>query len=202
LLLADDHRLFNDGLKALLSDDFTVVAQVFSGTAIAPAVLRHDPDVLLLDFNLPGLNGLEAARTLLADFPTLRIVLLTMYNEPRIVEEFRLLGARGFLLKTASKEELTLAIRLVVGGGLYFPPPAGKAADAAHADDAFLKQFLLTPREVDIIRLVQEGLSSKQIADRLGLSPFTVDTHRKNIYVKLGISTVAELVNFAGKLGL
>jgi DNA-binding NarL/FixJ family response regulator len=126
-----------------------------------------------------------------------------MYGENRHIEEFRRAGASGYMLKTSSKDELLTAIRSVARRTPYFDPKlADEKQFSNHADDVFLKKYKLSPREVEIIRHIKMGLSSPQIAEKINLSQHTVDTHRKNIHAKLGISTVAELVRFAIEMNL
>lgn len=205
ILIIDDHRLFNDGLRLMLTDapDLTIVGQVYHSREGIQEVARLRPDVLLIDFNMPDINGLDLTRQLLTRLGNQRILILSMYGEQRHIDEFREAGALGYMLKTSTKDELLTAIRSVARGIPYFDP---KLTDTHqfdnHADDVFLRQYKLSPREVEIIRYIKQGLSSPQIALKVHLSPYTIETHRKNIHAKLGISTVAELVRFAVEAGL
>lgn len=200
VLIIDDHRLFNDGLRLMLADapDLAIVGQVYHSREGLRAVSRLRPDVLLIDFNMPELDGLGLTRQLLAQLGRQQILILSMYGEQRYIDEFREAGALGYMLKTSTKEELLSAIWSVAQGRPYFDP---KLADQKqfnnHAGDVFLKKYKLSPREVEIIRYIKQGFSGPQIAEKVNLSPHTIDTHRKNIHAKLGIKTVAELVRFA-----
>jgi DNA-binding NarL/FixJ family response regulator len=205
ILLADDHALFSDGLCGLLNaePDMQVVAQVATGPEVLPAVHQFQPDLILLDVNLPRQNGRELAPILLRDFPNLRVLVLTMYAEKRMVEGFAQMGIHGYILKNAARTELLTGIRAVRDGQRYFDPKlTNPRATDQHAGDLFLRQFQLTPREVEIIRLIREGLSSQQIADRAGLSLLTVNSHRRNIHVKLGTATTLDLIRFAEEQGI
>jgi DNA-binding NarL/FixJ family response regulator len=205
ILLADDHQLFNDGLHSLLSaeTDLRVVGQVYDGSGVLPAVQQHNPDLLLLDVNMPKLSGRDLAPQLLRDFPTLKLIILTMYAESRLVSTFRQMGVGGYILKNASRPTLLEGIRTVLAGGQFFDPQlkAPPTTDL-HGDDVFIKQFQLTPRELSIIRLVVQGLNSQEIADKTGLSYLTIKTHRRNIHFKLNTNSTAELIRFAQERGL
>jgi DNA-binding NarL/FixJ family response regulator len=205
ILLADDHALFSDGLCGILNAeaDMQVVAQVGTGTEVLPAVHQCQPDLLLLDVNLPRQHGRDLAPILLRDFPNLLVVILTMYAEKRMVETFGQMGVHGYILKNAARTDLLTGIRTVRDGGRYFDPRlVNPRAPDPHAGDVFLRQFQLTPREVEIIRLIREGLSSQQIADRAGLSLLTVNSHRRNVHAKLGTATTLDLIRFAEEQGL
>jgi DNA-binding NarL/FixJ family response regulator len=205
VLVIDDHRLFNDGLISMLADapDLTIVGQIYHSREALQQVFQLRPDVLVIDFNMPDINGLDLTKELIAQMGPQRILILSMYGERRYIDDFRKAGALGYMLKTSTKDELLTAIRTVAQGLPYFDPKlADEKQFSNHTDDVFLKQYKLSPREVEIIRHIKVGLSSPQIAETLNLSPYTIDTHRKNIHAKLGISTVAELVRFAVEMGL
>ena len=205
VLLIDDHRLFNDGLKSLLDTqpDLTVCGQVFSATDALATVHRLTPQLVLLDVNLQGSNGIDLGRQLLHHFTGLQVILLTMYNQPKLLDEARRAGLHGYLLKDATTDQLLTGIRTVLNGGTFFVlnEPDPNTSDNRFGDD-FARRLSLTFREVEIIRLICQGLSSEQIAERLNLSVETIKTHRKNIHFKLGINKVADLIQFALKQGL
>ncbi len=205
ILLVDDHRLFNDGLKSLLDTqhDLTVCGQVFSAAEVMSAVHRLNPQLVLLDINLQGANGIDIGRQLLQNFAGLQVMLLTMYNQPKLLDEARLAGLHGYLLKDATTEQLLTGIRTVLNGGTFFAlnGPFVNTPDAPFGDD-FARRLSLTFREIEIIRLISKGLSSEQIADQLNISVETIKTHRKNIHFKMGINKVADLIQFAIKQGL
>jgi DNA-binding NarL/FixJ family response regulator len=197
VIIVDDHRLFNDGLKAMLANQpaIEVVGQVYHSREAPVAVATHRPDVLLMDFNMPGANGLEMTRQLLHHWPALRVLILSMYAEQRYIDDFQKAGARGYILKTTDVDDLVAAIRQVAGGGLYVNPGLGRAAPQNnHTGDLFLKKFRLTPREVEVIGHIRQGLTSQQIAEAMHISFYTVETHRKNIHLKLGVKNTIELL--------
>ena len=157
-----------------------------------------------MDINLQGSsNGIDLGKAILADYPDVRILMLTMYNQPKLLDETRRAGLHGYLLKDVGTTELLQAIRNVLGGGTSY---AIHVSESPPPDDPFGDQFAsrlnLTFREVEIIALIREGLNNEQIADRIHLSIETVKTHRKNIHFKLGINKVTELVQFAIKNGI
>ena len=205
ILLVDDHRLFNDALKVLLNEqpDLTVCGQVFQASEALPAIQRTSPHLILLDINLQGTNGIDLGKAISSSYPDVRILMLTMYNQPKLLDETRRAGLHGYLLKDATTTDLLRAIRDVLGGDTHFDT---SATDPVPPDDPFGDDFArrlnLTFREVEVIRLIKEGLSNEQIAGRIHLSVETVKTHRKNIHFKLGISKVTDLIQFAIRHGL
>lgn len=206
ILLIDDHHIFNDGLKSLISQqpDLMVCGQVFQASEVLTAIQRLQPQLILLDINLQGSNGIDLGKTILSSYPDIRILMLTMYNQPKLLDEVRRLGLHGYLLKDATTAELLLRIREVLGGGTYFDTnvPAPSPPPDDRFGDSFAQRLNLTFREVEIIALIREGLSNERIADRIHLSIETVKTHRKNIHFKLGITKATDLVRFAIEHGL
>lgn len=203
ILLADDHALFSDGLALQLTQAdpaVTVVGQVFRGADVLPAVHQHTPHVVLLDINLPAPNGIECVRALSAAFPAVKTVMLTMYAYKRFINECREAGAAAYLLKHVRVPAMLNTIRRVMTGERIFPTQPASAD--LHADDSFVARFKLTPTEVKIISLIRQGLSTPQIAEKLFVGFETVKSHRKNIYRKLNIAHLAELLNFARENGL
>jgi DNA-binding NarL/FixJ family response regulator len=202
LVIADDHLLFNDGIKGLLAteDRYLVVEQVFDGNLVLPVLQKQQPDLLLLDINLPGTDGLQIAERLAQKPSRPKIVLLSMYSDALFTEKARALQLEGYLLKTASKQELILCLNEVSAGRPYYND--GSKRRNLHDDDEFMKKYKLTAREKEIIRLVKDGLSSQQIADTIFLSVYTVETHRRNINLKLGVKSPAELIKKAQEIGL
>ncbi len=205
ILIADDHQLFNDGMKMMLSveDNLTIVGQVFSGKDVFDAVHRLLPEVVLLDINMPHVNGLDAAAQLIRDYPKVKIIILTMYSDRKFVEDCRKMGVQGYILKNSGVDEVLNAIEAVVSGNKYYDPKLTKSTTAnMHGDDSFMKQFQLTKREIEIIGLIGKSYTNDEIADKLFLSVATVKTHRNNINLKLGINKPADLVKFALEHGL
>jgi DNA-binding NarL/FixJ family response regulator len=205
ILIADDHRLFNDGMKMMLSveDNIEIVGQVFTGKDVAHAVNHLNPNVILLDINMPNANGLEVAQVLLKDFANLKIIMLTMYSDKKFVDDCMAMGVQGYILKNSGVEEVLAAIEAVVSNQKYFDPKLKKNnTENRHADDHFMRQFQLTKREIEIIGLIGQSNTNEAIAEKLFLSIATVKTHRNNINLKLDIKSPADLVKFAVEHGL
>lgn len=195
VIIIDDHRLFNDGLKAMLAPKpaIEVLAQVYDSREAKDAARKFNPDVVLMDFNMPHMDGIALTKLLLADRADYKILLLSMYNEERYIESFRTIGAKGYLFKTASAEEVVQAIEDVHAGGSYFPEPDSKSN---HANDNFLKKLKLSNRELEVIQLIKAGMKTKEIAEKLNISFYTAETHRKNIKLKVGLKGEAEFIKF------
>jgi len=198
--------LFNEGLRELLSaqPDLNVCGQVFESKDVPFALQRHDPDLVLLDLNLRGNSGLDIGKQIRATAPRTKILILTMHDQPRLLHEARRAGFEGYLLKDTIVEDLLAGIRTVLAGRTHFDPnldPVAATPPDPFGDD-FARQANLSFREVEVIRLVREGLTNEQIAERLSLAVLTIKTHRKNIHFKLGVSNVAELIQFAAKHGI
>jgi DNA-binding NarL/FixJ family response regulator len=194
-MIIDDHRLFNDGLYAMLQNepDMELLRQVYDSREGKERVMKADPDVVLMDFNMPHINGIDLTEALLKEKPDLKILILSMYDEERHIDTFKSIGAKGYIFKTASTEEVVKAIRKVHGGGYYFPEPDSKSN---HANDDFLRKLKLSKRELEIIQLIKEGLQTKEIAERLEISFYTAETHRKNIKLKVGLKRDADFFKF------
>lgn len=202
LLLADDHQLVRKGFRALLEElDFVeIVGEAANGREVIQ-LLRNGakPEVALLDYEMPLMNGLEATEQIRRDFFGVKVIMLTMLHDRELIRDAVDKGVSGFLFKNASLDELSDAIRRVARGEQYFASEVALALlkPAAHPADALLAQ--LTEREIEILRLVATGLSSTEIGQRLFISPRTVDTHRNNIIQKLDVPGIAGLVQFALK---
>ncbi len=201
LIIADDHQLFIEGVRTVLAEeeDITVVATVNDGAALMEKIDSMDVDAVLLDLNMPKLDGLKSLQAIKAKKPQIKVLVLTNYNQPELIDEVKKLKADGFMVKNSSAAELRQAVLRIIAGEKFFSEGQNASVldETSYFFDDFLKKFKLTRREVDIIRLVCRELSSKQIAAELHLSEFTVSTHRKNIQRKLNIKNVAGLVAFA-----
>lgn len=202
ILIADDHTLFNEGIKQLLTDTYDIVSQVYDGKAVLPAIQLYQPEVILLDINLPTINGFEVAQNIRKSFDWLKIIFLSMYSELDFVEQAKQISVNGYMLKHSTKQELIEGIDTVMKGEIFFDPKLNRKNKNLHQDDFFVKQFSLSAREVEVIGLIKEGLSSREIGQRLSLSEETIKTHRKNIHFKLNIKNIVELIEFANKNGL
>jgi DNA-binding NarL/FixJ family response regulator len=209
VVVADDHTLFRSGLRALI-DGFvgiTVVGEAGDGREALRLVAEHRPDVVLMDISMPDLNGLEAAAQVVRDFPEVKVLVLSMHPDEAYVNRALKAGATGYLLKTASGPELEMAIRAVARGDLYLGPRVAKRVlpdyltrrGDAEPPDAMER---LTRRQREILQLVAEGRTSKQIAQHLGLSVKTVERHRADVMHRLDIHDIAGLVRWAVGHGL
>jgi two-component system, NarL family, nitrate/nitrite response regulator NarL len=198
LIIADDHTLFIDGLKLLLKDepDLRVVDIANDGKELLSLLPNNKADIVLLDINMPNLNGLDAARFVKQSFPALKIIMLSTYNDGHLVEKAKALGAHGYLLKTTNKEELLQTIRLVAAGQACFPYRQPLAKNEFDDNDTFLKKFNMTKRELEILQLIKTESTNQQIADKLFLSIYTIETHRKNIMQKLNLKSPVALHKF------
>ncbi len=207
VLLADDHQIVRDGLHALLDaeTDLEIVGEAREGRAAVQLAAQMKPDVVIMDIGMPDLNGMEATRQILEAAPGVRIVALSMHSDRRFIEGMFKAGAAGYLLKDAAFEELARAVRTVVAGRPYLSPSiaaavidgyVNPAAGSASAAD------LLTPREREVLQLLAEGNSTKQIALSLDVSVKTVETYRSRLMEKLDLHSVAELTKYAVREGL
>jgi DNA-binding NarL/FixJ family response regulator len=201
VIIVDDHRLFNDGLCGMLKSDETidVLAQVYDSLDAERVIHKLNPDIVLVDFNMPNLNGIELTKLLMARSSATKVLILSMYNDDIYIDSFKRSGCKGYIFKTASVEEVVVAIRTLHEGGTYFP---GSHRKNVHADDMFLKKLKLSAREVEVIQLVKQGLTTKEIADKLNISFYTAETHRKNIKVKIGIEGEAAFLRFVYSIEL
>ena len=207
LLLADDHTLVRAGIRSLLEsvDGVEVVAESGDGREALELLIKHRPDVALLDIGMPSLNGLEVARRAAEQSPRTRVIILSMHADATYVRQALRAGVAGYLLKGAAVAELPLAIQAVMRGETYLTPRISQTVV-----DGFLREGQeepgpledLTGRQREILQLIAEGKSTKEIAQILDLSVKTVETHRMRIMERLGIHDVAGLVRFAIRAGL
>lgn len=198
LVIADDHNLFIEGLKQLFQDeeDIYVIDIANNGKELLSILSNQKIDIVLMDINMPELNGLDAVKFMKQSHPLIKTIILSTYNDDHLVEKAKTLGVNGYLLKTTNKEELLQTIRLVHAGQSCFPYRQPMNKNEFDGYDSFLKQFNLTKRELEILQLIKNNLTNQQIADRLFLSIYTVETHRKNIMQKIGIKTPSALIKF------
>ena len=208
IVLADDHHVVREGLRSLLEavTGFRVIGEIGDGLAVADMVERLRPDVLVLDLMMPGLNGSEITRRVRERSPRTQVVILSMYDSKGYVLEALEAGAMGYVLKASPSEELVRAIREVVAGRRYLSAPLSEYVIEAYVkktQESKLDPYdTLTTREREVLGLAAEGHSSRIIADRLFISPRTVETHRSNLMHKLGLHTQTELVRYAIQRGI
>lgn len=195
VIIIDDHRLFNDGLFAMLASQKTinVIAQVYDSREAERKISELKPDVVLIDFNMPHINGIELTNLLLLKKPSLKILILSMYNDERYIDSFKKAKAKGYLFKTVSSGIVVEAIQNVADGDYYFPEATSLKT---HSEDSFLKKIKLSNRELEVIQLIKEGMKTKEIADKLNISFYTAETHRKNIKLKIGLKGETEFLKF------
>jgi len=203
VILADDHQIIIDGISNLLKSekDIDVIAYCNNGEEVLEKLPWVKAHVLLLDLDMPKMNGLQCAEQVHKRFPNIKIAILTMHQEKALIERFIELGVKGYFLKTITKDELVFAIKTIASGGEYFPAAVTKALLKKQSLSPNITQSpllaSLTKREIEIIRLISQGFSNNEIGEKLFISPRTADTHRTNIMRKLDLHNVAEIVRFA-----
>lgn len=198
VLLVDDHALVRRGFRRLLEDDpdITVVGEASSGDEAIALARTLRPRVIVMDAAMPGTSGLAATRAILAAYPDIAVLMLSMHSEATLVRQAMDAGARGYILKSALDLELTAAVRRVAAGDVVLAP------DVAAGPRLSGERNRLTPRELEVLQMICEGLSTRAIAAKLGLSMNTVAVHRANIMNALGVHKTAELVVYAIQQGL
>ncbi len=207
VLVADDHNLVRAGIRALLAPvpEIEVVGEAANGREALDLIQAQPPDVVLMDIAMPGLNGLDTAARVAQGFPGVRIIILSMHaNEEYVLQALRA-GATGYLLKDADTAELELAIKAVARGETYLSPAVSK-----HVIDDYLQRLdgqvnpldRLTPRQREVLQLIAQGYTTKEIALTLGVGVKTVETHRSQLMDELDIHDVAGLVRYAIRMGL
>jgi two-component system, NarL family, response regulator NreC len=209
IVLADDHTIVRHGLRLVLErqPDFAVVGEANNGREAIDVVIRESPDVAIVDIAMPLLNGIEAAKRINEERPKTAVVILSMHSDEGYILKALRAGARGYLLKDSAETDLIQAIRAVCAGKAFFSPAVSKVL----ADD-YLRQIqqqgvedpyeLLTARERELLQLIVELKSTKDIATLLGVSPHTVDTHRGNLMQKLSVHSIPELILYAVRKGV
>ena len=206
VLLADDHALFRAGLRALLQsfDGVQVVAEAGNGPDAIQLVERDRPNLVLMDIALPGLSGLEAAARITTSWPQVRVIMLSMHSNEEYVRQALRAGASGYLLKGAEPPELELALKAVMRGETYLTPSVSKKVvdEYLRQGTAQSKGVALSPRQCEVLKLIAEGGSTKEIAGKLNLSVKTVEGHRAELMRRLEIHDVAGLVRYAIRTGL
>jgi DNA-binding NarL/FixJ family response regulator len=199
VLVADDHEVVRNGVKCLLEAQpgWQVMAEASNGREAVEKAKRLKPDVAVLDIGMPSLNGLEAARQMLKNDPNIKIVILTMHESENLIREVLKVGARGYVSKTDAIRDLVAAINAVRSGVTFFTAKVAEVLLEGYLDKGGTTDTRLTPRQREIIQLLAEGQSSKEIAVALGLSVKTAETHRANIMKRLNCHSASEIVRYA-----
>ena len=209
VLLGDDHVVLRQGLRRILEDrrDWRVVAEAGNGRDAVRHAIELKPDVAVLDIGMPLLNGIEATRQILRRAPSVRVLILSMHSEQAYVTQAVQAGARGYLLKESAGAELIEAIAAVAAGRSYFSPSVAQVVFDDYVRSLTERGITdrydaLSEREREVLQLVAEGRSSKEIAEVLSISPATVETHRTHVLQKLGLRNTAEVVRYAARRGI
>lgn len=201
VLIADDHQMFLDGLKALLKREknIQVIGEVSNGTQALEFIKKNTPDLLITDISMPGMSGVELTREVKHRYPDVKVLVLTMYNDKEIVGEILMSEAEGYILKNTGRQELSNAINRLIDNSTYYSNEVLNIMMTRMKKQKSIEKntALLTPREIEIIKLIMEELSSEEIAEKLFISKRTVDTHRKNIIQKTNTKTLVGLLKFA-----
>jgi len=209
ILLADDHQLMRSGVRLMLErePDLTVIGEAADGREAVALAKSLKPEVVVMDIGMPNLNGIEAAHQMTQEFPDLAIVMVSMHSDESYVLRALKSGARGYLLKDSAEADLIKAVHAVAGGKSFFSPAVSKLLlddyvrklKRSGTEDAY---DLLTPREREILQLIAEGKSNKDIANLLDLSVYTVESHRSNLMEKLNVRGLPELILYAVRRGI
>lgn len=212
IIIVDDHQLVLDGLVSIVKemDDFEIIASARNGKEGVQLVESLNPNLVLMDIDMPIMNGLEATRQIKSKNAEAKVIILTMHNEASLIKKVMDIGADGYLLKNSDRNEFQSALNSVVKGKSYFSAevtesllnPTKQANSNFVIDTDTVQLSTLTEREIDVLKQIAEGLSNKEIGDKLFISHRTVDTHRTNLMRKLDVHNIAGLIKFAIKNGL
>jgi two-component system, NarL family, response regulator NreC len=209
ILLADDHAVMRTGLRLVLErqPDFRVVGEASDGREAVALAQQHKPEVVVMDIGMPNLNGIEAARQVTAALPEVSVVILSMHSDEAYVLRALKAGARAYLLKESAESDLIAAIRAVHNGKAFFSPAVSRMLVEDYIRQLQDREIedsyeLLTTREREVLQLIAEGKSNKEIANMLNLSLYTVESHRGNLMEKLNLHTVPELILYAVRKGV
>ena len=204
VVIADDHQLFVESLRLLLQSTdayhFNIMAVAYTGEELLTVLKTNKPDLLLLDINIPGRNGLEVLQDVKKSLKGTRILILTMYDDPKIIKEAFSMNVDGYLLKNCGKDELLGAIETILGGEVYVGrgvSVANHQSETTSFEDIFQKKFSLTKRELEVLRYITQARNNGSIAKELYISEQTAAVHRKNIMRKIGVNSTAALIRVA-----
>ena len=205
IIIADDHPLIVEGIRMVLDEmkNIRLIKRVCNGRQLIDELRNNVADMVLLDLNMPKPDGIECLKIIKTDFPKVKVIVLTNYNQPELIKEIKELGAWGFLLKNDSTTRLKEAINTVLKGNTWFPvADDSRSGNSPFFTDGFMKKYQLTKREVEIIRMIVAEVPTREIGEKLFVSEFTINAHRRNICRKLNVHTPVGLINFAKEPGL
>lgn len=210
ILIADDHPLIAQGIRNIFSNnkEFEVVAMVENGKEAIEFIKKNEVDIALLDINMSVMDGVQCAKKIINYFPSIKVAILSMYQEPSIIKEMLSIGVKGYMLKTIPSEELILALKSIYNGKEYFNSDVTKALVSNNTSNSISYKSKsplvekLTAREKEITKYISQGFTNVQIGEKLFISSRTVDTHRTNIMRKIEVHNVASLIRFAFQNGL
>lgn len=201
VLIADDHQMFIDGLKALLKREksIQITGEVSNGADAYEFIRQLPPDLLITDISMPGMSGVELTRLVKLNFPEVKVLVLSMYNDREIVSEILMSEAEGYILKNTGRQELLNAIHRIADNSTYYSNEVLNIMMTRMKKQKAIEKntAVLTSREIEIVKLIMEEFSSEEIAEKLFISKRTVDTHRKNIIQKTNTRTLVGLIKFA-----
>lgn len=211
ILIADDHPFIRDGIRQMLLEQggFRDIDEAATGTEALEMLAKKSYDLVIMDINMPGMNGIDATREIKMNYPHVKVLAISMFDEQPYIVKMIKAGAKGYVLKNSGKEEMLSAVRMLLEGRTYFSKRVSEImfsyiieGKPLYAEPSQLQDIALTRREKEIIRMISEEKTNVEIGHELGISPRTVDTHRRNILQKVKVKNTAGLVKVAMKLGL
>ena len=203
VFIADDHQIIVDGIKTMLeaTGQVSVLGEANDGLGVIEFLKARDetnqPDILILDINMPILNGVETTKIVRVQYPKIKVLILTMFNEAEFVRNMAKVGAHGFILKNAGREEMLIAIDRLMNGKTYYSEDVTKTLQESNQSKNQANGVALTRRKVEVLKLLADGLTLKEMSEQLFISPHTVETHRKNQLSKTGQKSSAGLIKYA-----
>lgn len=204
VLLVDDHEMILDGLEAILNSSlkFNVIGRALNGEEAVRFVKKIEPHIILMDIEMPVKNGIEATRDIKTKYPKVKILTITMYNDGAFVKEMMDAGADGYILKNSGRDELLKAIENVLSGGKYVSQPILETIFKKHQTDTTeqsleRQRISLTTRELELVKLICNGMTNKEIGEELNISPRTVESHRSNLMRKLNVNNVSGIIQYS-----
>ena len=204
IVIADDHQIVIDGLKSILDGDESVeiVGEALDGEEALRLARLREPDLMIIDINMPKIDGVEATKKIRDQHPDMKVLILTMYNTANFIKNMAEAGAHGFILKNTGRDELKIAIELLMEGHTYYGQEVTKTLMDSYSKKATENVIKLTNRELEVLKLLADGLTTPEISEKLFIAVYTVETHRKNLLSKCHQKTSAGLVKFAIEMEL